>query len=84
MSFNPNFYQPNRTATVEQAVLVLESKGIKNATFKGMSISHGASFYFDFNGREIRVSDHRKTSYYDGIQIDLYPVKLLSINKNKN
>ena len=81
MIFNQNFYQPNTSATREQAEKVLESKGIKGANFKSMSLSNGASFYFDFNGREIRVSDHRKTGNYTGIQFDLYVVKTMGINR---
>jgi|VirMetMinimDraft_7_1064189.scaffolds.fasta_scaffold12363_4 hypothetical protein len=81
MTFNKNFYQPNTNATLEMAESILISKGIKGAEFKNMSRSNGVSFYFDFNGREIRVSDHRKTSYYDGIQIDLYEIKTIGINR---
>lgn len=80
-NFNSNFYTPNTEATLEDAEKALLRKGVKNATFKSLSRSNGVSFYFDFNGREIRVSDHRRTSYYDGIQIDLYEIKTIGFNK---
>lgn len=81
MNFNRNFYKPNTSATIEQAQFVLESKGIAGAIFKSMSRSNGVSFYFDFNGTEVRVSDHRKTSFYNGIQFDLYKVGVFGMNK---
>lgn len=80
-SFNPDFYQPNTSATIERAEKVLLRKGVKGASFKNVSRSNGVSFYFDFNGKEIRVSDHRKTGPYNGIQFDLYEVKTIGINR---
>ena len=83
-TFNNSFYSPNRQYTQKDAVARLFSKGIKNATFTGMSYTNGASFYFELeSGRKIRVSDHRLTSEraFEYIQIDIVEIKQLGLNK---
>lgn len=77
-TFNSNFYQPNRNYTKEMAEARLVDLGYKNFTFKSVSYTNGASFYFESeDGKELRVSDHRltgKRAFYT-IQIDIEPVK---------
>jgi len=78
--FNKNFYQPNRSYTREFAEQRLNSLGYKNFSFKSVSYTNGASFYFEGeNGEELRVSDHRLTGdrAFNVIQIDLKEIKVL-------
>jgi hypothetical protein len=82
--FNSNFYQPNRNATVEQAIARLNKLGYKNFQFKSSSYSNGASFYFESeSGEEIRVSDHILTGNraFDTIQVSLYEIKEFPFKK---
>lgn len=78
--FNSNFYQSNRNYTKEMAEARLVDLGYKNFTFKSVSYTNGASFYFESeDGKELRVSDHPLTGKraFDTVQIDIIPVKVL-------
>lgn len=83
-TFNSNLYQPNTTATRAQAEKRLIELGYSNFTFRSLSRSNGASFYFEGeNGEEIRVSDHPLTgrrAFYT-IQVDLYEIKTMTVKK---
>lgn len=79
-TFNSNFYQSNRNYTKEMAEARLVDLGYKNFTFKSVSYTNGASFYFESeDGKELRVSDHHLTGKraFDTVQIDIIPVKVL-------
>lgn len=79
-TFNPKFYQPNRSYTREIAEQRLISLGFSNFTFKSASYANGASFYFESkDGQQIRVSDHRLTGKraFDVIQVDIEEPKAL-------
>ncbi len=75
--FNKNFYQPNKTATLEQAENRLVQLGYTNFTFQSKSISNGCSFYFlSDNNETIRVSDHKLTGKrYPETVIRFIPLK---------
>lgn len=77
-TFNSNFYKANRSYTREIAEQRLISLGYKDFTFKSVSYTNGASFYFESeDGTEIRVSDHPLTGRraFDVVQVDIVPVK---------
>lgn len=79
-TFNPNFYRSNRNYTKEMAEARLVELGYKNFTFKSVSYTNGASFYFESeDGKELRVSDHPLTGKraFDTVKIDIVPVKTL-------
>lgn len=79
-TFNSNFYQSNRNYTKEMAEARLVELGYKNFTFKSVSYTNGASFYFESeDGKDLRVSDHPLTGNrsFETIQIDIVPVKKL-------
>lgn len=79
-TFNSNFYQSNRNYTKEMAEARLVDLGYKNFTFKSVSYTNGASFYFESkDGEEIRVSDHPLTGKraLDIIQVAIVPIKVL-------
>lgn len=60
--FNSNFYQPNRSYTLEMAISKMLEKGFENFSFIGSSFTNGASFYFRLDdGSQARVSDHPLT-----------------------
>ena len=82
--FNKNFYQPNTSATKEQAEARLVKLGYTNFQFKGQSFSNGASFYFTLeDDTEVRVSDHPLTGNraFDIIQVSLYEIKTFPFTK---
>lgn len=81
-TFNNDFYQNNAKYTREQAESKMIENGYSNFHFKGCSFSNGSSFYFDVDGKEVRVSDHILTGKraFDTIQISFVEVKTLKTN----
>lgn len=85
-AFNSNFYQSNRSYSREMAEERLITLGYKNFTFKSVSYTNGASFYFESeDGKELRVSDHPLTGNraFQMIDIAIREVKLFGVNKKK-
>lgn len=78
-NFNNSFYTPNTKYTREMAEKVMRENGYNDFQFKSSSFSNGASFYFDVNGMEVRVSDHPLTGNraFNTVQLSLVKVKAL-------
>lgn len=81
MKFNSNLYQPRTDYTREMAEKVMIENGYVNFHFTGMSYTNGASFYFESEGKKIRVSDHNLTGKraFEVIQLDIVKVKKASV-----
>lgn len=86
MTFNKEFFKPNRVYTREMAEHKLIEKGFKNFQFKSASYTHGASFYFTSeDGKEIRVSDHPLTGdrALETIQVSLVEYKTFPFKRKE-
>ena len=84
-NFNNKFYSPNTSYTREDAEKVMKENGYTDFQFKSCSFSNGASFYFDVNGKEIRVSDHPLTGKraFNTIQLSLLKKSVIKANIKK-
>lgn len=77
--FNNSFYTADRNYTREMAEQVMRDNGYNDFQFKSASFSNGASFYFDVDGREVRVSDHPLTGNraFETVQLSLVKVQVM-------
>lgn len=84
-NFNNNFYKSNTSYTREIAEKLMIENGYTDFQFKGCSFANGASFYFDVNGQEVRVSDHTLTGKraFDVIQISFVKKSVFSAKKTE-
>lgn len=78
--FNNSFYTANTKYTREMAEQVMRENGYNDFQFKSSSFSNGASFYFDVDGKEVRVSDHPLTGNraFETIQLSLVKVQVMA------